>query len=593
MGSRAFSLRALVSLIAVALVGVASCSETPDSQGPGGEGLGQVGLPVDTYGDWSAYGNGQCVIGAQTFYKNKFGVALKPTGVQQGDVGSCAYLGACMYWVSGAAQPDLNTWDRHDWGSLMPQTYDLVIYPPHGTNPYGHVASVDHMEGPDAGNYKNMYIMDSNFNGNELKASAIHTYNLQPYGFYRLKSLAGCAAHCDGNSVVDAKCNKFDCGSVQSACVQDGLGPHCVHPACPSQGDASGCDGASAVTCHDGSITSRDDCGAAGKACSPQGGVHCDAPPRGNLDAAGCEVISGWAQDPSVAEAPAAVHLYFDGPAGDPQAVGIATQAATQRSDLCSTIGSCDHGFVFPTPRSLLDGQPHPVHVYGIDATGGPNVELPGSPMTFQCTAAAPPSSAVWRRIPGDASFALWNFSLFQDVAPLSGEDDRVSTGLVEPGPDLPASPRFVRAEEGGELWLVDSGLRRRVGSETAWHPSTIESWPGPKLYQLPRGGDLPAVPLVVESAGPAYWLLDTPFLPAESTDAPGEPEVKPGAPAGTAQPSSPNATTVRAGGESESGGCSTAPGSTGKAWAVLAALSALRVVRRKRSVRSPDRQER
>jgi hypothetical protein len=509
--------------VAVSLGLVACATEEGPPAGGVSEGVGSVAQAVVTEGDWGDYTDGQCVIGAQHFYKTHFGVTLKATGVQSGDIGNCLYLGACMFWVSDKVRPDPNLWDQHPWGDgVMPQTYDLVIYPPKpGTSNYGHVASVDHMEGGDPNNYGNLYIMDSNFNGNEKKASGIHTFaSRQPYGFYRLKSLAGCSAHCEGNVVVDGNCNKNDCGNSQSSCVQDGLGPHCVYPACPADGDARVCDSGNAiVTCHDGSVTGRDDCKAAGQVCSVAGDLHCDAPPRGNLDQAGCEAITGWAQDPSAADAPAAVHLYFGGAAGDPDAVGVPIQAAAHRDDLCGAISSCNHGFSFPTPQSLLDGQPHPLHAYGIDASGGPNAELGASPLVIQCAPPTPAPSAQLRRVNDESSFTQWAFSPFQDVAPAPSDPARVGADMGTRGPDLPVTPRFVRADDGTDgVWLIDTGVRRLVpGADavSAWHAGSIESWPAPKLYELPQGAPLPATPRLLRAEGPTFWLVDGAFLPA------------------------------------------------------------------------------
>ena len=525
MRSTPLPVRAFSWLLAVSLGFVACATEEGASPGVN-EDTGSVSQAVQTFGDWGDYSNGQCVIGAQHFYKAHFGVTLKATGVQSGNIGNCLYLGACMFWVSDKVKPDLSVWDQHPWGDgVMPQTYDLVIYPPApGTSNYGHVASVDHMEGGDPSNYKNLYIMDSNFNGNELKAPAIHTFaSRQPYGFYRLKSLAGCAAHCEGNVVVDGNCNKNDCGNSQSSCVQDGLGPHCVYPACPAGGDARNCDGGnSIVTCHDGAVTGRDDCKASGQVCSVNGDLHCDAPPRGNLDKAGCEHITGWAQDPSVPEAAAAVHLYFGGAAGDPAAIGVPTTAPDHREDLCGAIGSCNHGFSFPTPWSLLDGQSHVLHAYGIDASGGPNAEIGASPLTIQCSPPIPAPSAQLRRVSDQASFALWGFSLFQDVAPASNDPGRVGADVGARGPDLPVSPHFVRADDGTDsVWLIDSGVRRLAPSASAvaaWHASTIESWPAPKLYEMEQGAALPELPRLLQSDGPTFWLVDGPFLPSKQT---------------------------------------------------------------------------
>lgn len=160
---------------------------------PGGseESLGVVSQAVTTYGDWALYGDGQCVSGARTFYTGKFGVTLSATGVQTTDVGECAYLGACMYWVSPKVQPSSTKWDRHAWGTEMPKLYDLVIYPPTSTNAYGHVASVDHMEGTDPSDFAKLWVMDSNYSVTEKKSPAIHTISRAPYGFYRLKSQVG------------------------------------------------------------------------------------------------------------------------------------------------------------------------------------------------------------------------------------------------------------------------------------------------------------------------------------------------------------------------------------------------------------------
>ncbi len=238
-------------LVASAMVACSSYGVAPADDE---ERTGEIAQAVTAQGDWSGYGNGQCVIGAQAFYKNRFGVALKPTGVQSGNVGNCAYLGACMYWVSNAARPDPAVWDRHDWGSTKPQTYDLVIYPPSGNNPYGHVASVDHLESGDPGAYGALWIMDSNFNGNELKASAIHTYNLKPYGFYRLKSLAKPPVPCDTKA-----------GGFAFSCDGPEGGMSCVNVNEPGDPDSWG----------DNNFCSKADLGMKWSAAGPIAGMDC------------------------------------------------------------------------------------------------------------------------------------------------------------------------------------------------------------------------------------------------------------------------------------------------------------------------------
>ena len=112
-------------------------------------------------------------------------------------------------------------------------------------------------------------------------------------------------------------------------------------------------------------------------------------PPQGWLDtAANCDHISGWSQDEDTSNAPTWVHFYISVPAGSPTLAGY-TFANVYRSDLCSVIGSCNHGFDWSVPAQFRDGQPHTVYAFGIDTTivaGTNNAQLSDSPKTFQCT---------------------------------------------------------------------------------------------------------------------------------------------------------------------------------------------------------------
>ncbi|HKV42785.1 MAG TPA: hypothetical protein VJX67_26540 [Blastocatellia bacterium] len=65
----------------------------------------------------------------------------------------------------------------------------------------------------------------------------------------------------------------------------------------------------------------------------------------------------------------------------------IGTVAATQyRQDLADAFGSPYHGFNFPMPASLKDGQAHAITV----KFGGTNTNLSNTPKWFTCTEAAP-----------------------------------------------------------------------------------------------------------------------------------------------------------------------------------------------------------
>jgi hypothetical protein len=489
--------------------GLASACATEERSTPLDGPLGEIAQAVVTVGDWNGYGDGQCVIGAQIFYKGRFGVTLKATGYQPGDIGACANLGACMYWVSDIVRPDPALWNRYDFGSTMPQTYDLVIYPPTAGNAYGHIASVDHMEGGDANNHGQLYVMDSNAIAYEKKSPYIHTNKTRPYGFYRLKSLEipVCNEGCEGNVVSHTSCQKVDCGAQKAVCVQDG-------------------------------------------------GLRCDALPQGALDTADGTSIRGWSFDPSTASTAIDVHLYLGGPAGDPNAIGIPLHASDPRDDLCGAIGSCAHAFTFRTPRSLLDGKPHVVHAYGIDATGGHNAELGNSPRTLQAAAPAVPAGALLRRVPSATAFSTWKFSLRDDVAPLPDDASKFAEwkNQAKNAPPLPSAPEAVRSDDGSsQVWLLDSGVRRRIDA-AAWHlvATDIEALSAPQLLQIPEGADFPAEPELVADMGPTYYVLDVPFLAERSepkapapTGAGNAGSAGTGGPpsAGTVTPRSPSAT--------------------------------------------------
>jgi hypothetical protein len=293
----------------------ASCAPAP-----GEEPLGAVAQAVTTYGDWSLYGDGQCVSGARTFYTAKFGVTLSATGVQTTDVGDCAYLGACMYWVSTKVQPDSTKWDRHPWGSTMPKLYDLVIYPPTPTNAYGHVASIDHMEGTDPSDYTRLYVMDSNYTVTEKKSPSIHTVSRAPYGFYRLKSQVGpfctpgwthlnCGSEAglhDADPKTLYKCNGVTATVVEkcaTSCVMEAAGTddHCAAAPAPDAGadavttDAVEADGGADAAGEDAPAADASEDAAAGEAGS-EVGSPVDGRTAETSDAAGCDLRGGAAR---------------------------------------------------------------------------------------------------------------------------------------------------------------------------------------------------------------------------------------------------------------------------------------------------------
>jgi hypothetical protein len=183
--------------------------------------------------------------------------------------------------------------------------------------------------------------------------------------------------------------------------------------------------------------------------------------PVGYLDSAGCDGIVGWSQDPDEPAVGISVHIYLGGPAGTPGVPAAAITANLYREDLCTAIGSCEHGFLLGPPLSLLDGQARPIHAYGINTGEGGNPELGSSPRVLQCT---PTASGVRRRVDGPGAFDSWKFNSYWDLLPLP----EAEAEAMAMGPDIPDTPKLVQADGATEVWLVDGGARRLVSAAAA-----------------------------------------------------------------------------------------------------------------------------
>ncbi len=108
--------------------------------------------------------------------------------------------------------------------------------------------------------------------------------------------------------------------------------------------------------------------------------------PRGYLDAASC-TFDGWAQDQDAPDVPIDVHFYVGS-----TFIG-AVNASNYRADLCTGIGSCNHGFSYPTPSGYRTGSTYTVTAYAIDTAGGANPII-GS-RSFTCAPSVQPSGAI------------------------------------------------------------------------------------------------------------------------------------------------------------------------------------------------------
>jgi hypothetical protein len=311
--------------------------------------------------------------------------------------------------------------------------------------------------------------------------------------------------------------------------------------------------------------------------------------PRGFLDVADCTTVHGWAQDPAVPTTPIFTDVYFGGPAGSSGIFGIRLTADIDRSDLCSAIGSCNHGFSTPTPRSLMDGASHPAYAYGINHDpNGNNTLLTGSPKSFTCTAPPIPGGTVKRHVTNPTIFGDWNFDGHTDVAPYTAAE----IAAVPDGVDLGFPPSLVQVAGTAPVYVIDGNLYRHVvdpAAFTAWRfgSSTVKSIQASDLAGLQAGPDWPTAPLLAaDPSQPPIYMLDVSLEPADA----GAPDAQ----SGSVRPAD-GGTTVQDGGASTNegpsagsrSGCAVAPAgrSSSPAWllTIIAAFAGSRLVARRR----------
>ena len=286
--------------------------------------------------------------------------------------------------------------------------------------------------------------------------------------------------------------------------------------------------------------------------------------PRGYLDGAACEAVTGWAQDEDRPDEPIDVHVYFDGGPGEPGALAIAARADLERADLCDAIGSCAHGYAVPVPGALRDGLPHPVQVFGIDSEGGENPLLAGGPMEVTCAPPDPPlgpSRGVLRHVVSADSLHAWGMQ-FHDVVPLG--EARVAE--YAEGAPLPELPDLVRAAGEPAVYVLDAGVRRHVQnpeSMAAWglDPAAVRELTAEELEAIPPGAAFPAAPFPLRGEGPAVYVIDV------------------------SDPTDPDAEVPGTEGNTLGGGCAAAGGGLagGLAAGLLALLAVFAVVRPRR----------
>lgn len=216
-----------------------------------------------------------------------------------------------------------------------------------------------------------------------------------------------------------------------------------------------------------------------------------------------CTGIEGWAQEPDMPDALIDVHLYFNGPAGDPAATALAVTADEVLDAGCMGV-ECMHGYRSALPMSLLDGADHPVHAYGIDLTGDPNLEIGNAVLS------CPPPPIVGgerRHIVSPEILGAWQFSVFFDRLVVG---DEVIASLPQAA-SIDLAPQL-RIDAGGGLWLVDGGFLRAVPAEAApaWRLDPATALPlAVEEQALPEGTPLRPRPVLLQASMPEVYLLD------------------------------------------------------------------------------------
>jgi len=112
--------------------------------------------------------------------------------------------------------------------------------------------------------------------------------------------------------------------------------------------------------------------------------------PIGSLDSASCTDVVGWSQDDDTPTSAVTIALSFDATTSETDAGALTAVANIDRSDLCTPLGSCDHGFDVPMPSSMKDGKAHTVYAYGVDSQTGELSLLTSAPKAFTCTVPVP-----------------------------------------------------------------------------------------------------------------------------------------------------------------------------------------------------------
>jgi hypothetical protein len=134
---------------------------------------------------------------------------------------------------------------------------------------------------------------------------------------------------------------------------------------------------------------------------------------QGVHERADCTTISGWAWDGNTPNTSIFVDVIFD----NNPFVSIRAPANQFRQDLLDAgYGNGNHGFSFPTPASLKNGQPHTVRI----VFAGTTTNLTNTPKTITCAANPPPAPEGFHEVADCTVISGWAWDANQPNTPIS-----------------------------------------------------------------------------------------------------------------------------------------------------------------------------
>ena len=231
-------------------------------------------------------------------------------------------------------------------------------------------------------------------------------------------------------------------------------------------------------------------------------------PPSGGIDIANCSQIKGWAYDPRRSWGQVNVHIYFNGSAGDPGAIGWDIGLANGSSP---GHGSEWNGFdVNPIGQPWLvpilrDGNSHSAYFYGVSPSGNfyiGQANIPACPYTFDVTPNAPTVNN------GSVSFIATNIGDGESRYNNAGNINTPITFLTEiwiQGQPILDSQNFSGIIGPSSTWSEDidtSGLPIPVNS-TVCARLTVNPSAGVTGGWVTRGPLFSAVQCNIKSANP------------------------------------------------------------------------------------------